>query len=491
MFPEKLESTVLVEDPEAVEKEMRAGLRDLGPDKPFLAEEMPRRYVGSDMRITMRETGGLSNEDPWVEDLDVQFHDHDPRGWTEEQPWEKMRQRAEVRIAQTTFTNDDDQSLTSGGLNPKTIYELIRGAQDWVKARLLIFSDFEVESSHTRNQYPKVLGWKDSDIEDVEEGINAASRPLKSLRSFLHSASSLLGQTEESQERKASLVGQIYRQHAHLSTPELLALVQAEQNSRDSATDRTRRLARLLQKRQEVLDQKESRQLEQQNVRLLTQDIMALLGVTENELKFLESQERRNQKGARESLAHLQDLVQMVHRLPAHTKLEWRETLLTEMLGRGLRPGRGNLREGVVISRTTYEAIQRRVKFAAPQSYNAYLTQQEARRTSQSAENISRRLGIPSGQPPPRAIDQRKVHVFQLREGGRRLAIFREDRRLGKEMGSADLAFSQEEMLRKGSQPQILQLPADVDHELGDNDTFTRVQGGPRLGNRFLALESI
>jgi len=78
---------------------------------------------------------------------------------------------------------------------------------------------------------------------------------------------------------------------------------------------------------------------------ILTRDIIALLGVTQNELKLLESKSQTNNKQATQALANLYEMAEVVHRGPAHTKLQIRDELLIKSAGQGLSPaGPGDIR---------------------------------------------------------------------------------------------------------------------------------------------------
>jgi hypothetical protein len=71
---------------------------------------------------------------------------------------------------------------------------------------------------------------------------------------------------------------------------------------------------------------------------LYTRDIMSLLGVTQQEMKILEQKETQNNPQARQALAQMQDMVDMVHRLPVSEKRIIRDELLLYSTGGGLRP---------------------------------------------------------------------------------------------------------------------------------------------------------
>jgi hypothetical protein len=72
--------------------------------------------------------------------------------------------------------------------------------------------------------------------------------------------------------------------------------------------------------------------------RKLTNDIMSLLGFTNNEVKWTESLKTTNRGAAEHMQAQLIQLVEFVHALPAHAKLAMRDELMMTSLGKSLTP---------------------------------------------------------------------------------------------------------------------------------------------------------
>jgi hypothetical protein len=103
---------------------------------------------------------------------------------------------------------------------------------------------------------------------------------------------------------------------------------------------------------------------------MMTRDIMALLGFTENEVKFLESRNGENRRGADHALANLYEMAQTLHAMPANMKLELRNELLLRSAGAGLRPAqnvRGSRNQVIVNPKiiSFMEIASRRTKFDA------------------------------------------------------------------------------------------------------------------------------
>ncbi len=83
----------------------------------------------------------------------------------------------------------------------------------------------------------------------------------------------------------------------------------------------------------------DSKQGENRN-NILTRDIVALLGITETEIKKIESYALVNRKQADLMLANLYNMAEVVHNAPAHVKFIMRDELL--MSRAGLKPASAN-----------------------------------------------------------------------------------------------------------------------------------------------------
>ena len=396
MFPEKYESTPIYEDPDQVYDHNRDILRDFTPDNSnLMAHEETRRNNYSKARLSLRDGGKFgSTADPWQnEDFDTQFHDKDPRGWSTEQPWKEYRRVLTAQLNQTDFKDDGDYSVTGGGIHPNTMYKQIRGAQNWVKSRLKIFSTAK-SNRHTGGAgiYANVSNVFKSDNEDssvlvdgtgmsktFEDPVNR-QRATTRLSNWVHGGSKALRANTTSDHRvKVAQYGKLMRKRGLINHENQLrlvsedthwSLIEGQQNApkniitlmsnlvdNKAATEVSRHLKQdsytAPANSERFRGGKYSEhELETRN-NILTRDIIALLGVTMNELKFLESKAQSNSKKAQHALANLYTMAEAVHRAPAHIKLQMRDELLIKSAGQGLSPAnphnlRSNRNEVVV-----------------------------------------------------------------------------------------------------------------------------------------------
>lgn len=376
MFPEKYESSegLLFEDPEELHDDRRETLKDFTPDNnTMFASDEPRRNPGSAFRLNLREYGAPgSGTDPWQNDeVDTQFHDADPRGYLTEQPWNEYRRHLEAQLRRIDFKDDGDYSVTGGGIHPNTMYKNIRSAQNWVKDRLKIFStSFEGRSNGGVGVYDNVSEVFKSDFEDssvLTDGTGMArtfedpvvrQRITTRLSNILHGGSAALRANTTTDHRvKVASYGKLYSQRGLIPFESQLRiteddtpysqmekaqgvvpknLVRMMASSADpSKENMTATAANRHDRQKSGKDAKLTDRdltLENRN-NMVTGDILALLGITENEVKWLESYRNQDRKTADQMLANIYEMAEVVHRMPMHAKLQAREGLLLSAAG--------------------------------------------------------------------------------------------------------------------------------------------------------------
>lgn len=364
MFPGKYESTEMYEDPEEIYYDRRTTLRDRAPDNSrMFAYEEARRDNYSKDHLNLRE-GARVLTDPWS-NWDTSFHDKDPRGWSTEQPWAEYRRGLEAVLRRTDFKDDGDYSTTSGGIHPNTMYKQIRGAQNWVKSRLAIFDTsltsmanggvgvYDNISSVYKSEYDDPTVAMDGSLTLVEDPTVRAKMTMRISNMIGGGSKELQANTTTDHKAKVAAYGKLYGQRGLINHENKLRLIEDDTaySKLDSITGVPAALMRLMsdkstmaagaRKNKQALGEKIASQKEhtQDNKLLLTREIVTLLGITENELKLLNSKEQRNNKSAQQALAQIYDMVETVHRTPAHVKLQMRDELLIKSAGQGLTYG--------------------------------------------------------------------------------------------------------------------------------------------------------
>lgn len=405
MFPEKFEKTDIIEDPpyDQLNDDRRSTLKDYSPESNslFPYEEARRNTYARD-RLNLREGGARVTTDPWVnagqngeDGFDISFHDKDPRGWSTEQPWKEYRRLAEVQFKNTDFKDDGSYQETSGGIHPNTLYKKIRSAQNWVKSRLKIFSE-ERDGRTTGGVgiYPNVSKVYRSDMEDTsaqEDGV-APSRTYDdpeiaqhhnvNISNIVHLGSKALRVNSTTDHLvKVAAYGKLYKNRGMINhesqlrileddtpwskmegtkqSPKNIVKLMASQIYSDSpniSPYTASQIGRILMQDDQTeiaANQGISRdELQNKNrSQVLSKDIMALLGVTANDVKFLESQRGSNKKMAKRMLADIYKMATIVHSASANEKLDMRNELILRSAGMGLAPGNNrNVQDLVVVN---------------------------------------------------------------------------------------------------------------------------------------------
>jgi hypothetical protein len=393
MFPEKYESTDMWEDPEQVEDDNRNTLKDFSPDNSRLfAHEEPRRRTYARDRLNLQDGGARTTTDPWANtEYDTSFHDSDPRGWAVEQPWKEYRRAAEAVLRRTDFKDDGDYSTTGGAVHPNSLYKQIRGAQDWVKARLKIFDTsltgraaggvgvYDNVSKVYKSEYEDQSIMMDGSLNQTfEDPANRARATMRLSNMIGGGSKDLRDNTTTDHKVLVASYGKLFSQRGLINHENQMRLI--EDDTRYSALEGMgvtsgvpAPVARLMSSA--VVGktaQAAARMANQQSADSpattekfhggrysepevanrgfrLTQEIVTLLGITENELKLLESKTGTNNKAANLAFADLYNMVEAVHAAPAHIKLQMRDELLLKSAGQGLTPSTGRTTQEQVI----------------------------------------------------------------------------------------------------------------------------------------------
>jgi hypothetical protein len=396
MFPEKYESTDIWEDPEQLRDDRRDTLKDFGPDngRMFAHEETRRRTYARD-RLNLQDGGARTTTDPWSnEDFDTSFHDKDARGWNTEQPWAEYRRNVEAVLRRTDFKDDGDYSTTGGAIHPNSLYKQIRGAQDWVKARLKIF-DTSLTTRHTGGVgvYDNVSNVFKSDYEDqsimldgsmnqtFEDPINRSRATMRLSNMIGGGSKDLRSNSTTDHKVLVASYGKLFSNRGLINHETQLRLIADDPrlSKLDSiATGVPKPVVKLIAEKVRRSTQAAAEsaaatetykgakydETEQKNRGLrLTQEIVTLLGITENELKLLESKSMGNNRSAQQAFADLYHMVETVHAAPAHIKLQMRDELLLKSAGQGLIVGHNRTSQSqVVVNPKLVEFMEQQVR---------------------------------------------------------------------------------------------------------------------------------
>jgi hypothetical protein len=415
-FPEKYEETDMDEDPDLMSDHYRDTIKSWTncDNNSLLASDLPRRDTHGGEKIALRSTGARVGTEAYANvGWDNQFHDKDPRGILNEVPWNEYRRHVEAQIRRTDFKDDGDYTTTGGGIHPDTLYKLIRSAQSWTKARLKIF-DTSYEGQHRGGVgvYPDVSKVFKSEYEDTsvmtdgtrmsetyEDPINRQRTTMR-LSNMVHGGGEfrVLGTTDH--KVMVASYGKLLKSAGLINHETQLRLIE-DDTMRSKIEALVAKPVRGIAKFMEISAKTkaaddspastdrfrgakyEEMQVENHNT-TLTKDILALLGLTQQEIRIAEVAENKNRKGAEHMVADLYNLVEVVHRQPISLKLQMREELL--LGARGLVPGNAkdlrNNREQVIVNPkivTFMELMSRKTAKKEDQKKNMEQTEEEQR----------------------------------------------------------------------------------------------------------------
>ena len=371
MFPEKYEQTDMEEDPQQLDDNWRSILMDRNPDDPTFEHEEARRNNFSRDRINLRSGGARVNTLPYQnEDFDTQFHDKDPRGWSGAHDWKEYRRVQEKMMSQIDFKDDGDYSVPSEGIHPNTMYKNIKAAFNWTKARMKWFSTSK-DNFHNGGigkykwQHASNVGF--TDVEDTSSMVDprymeadGRSHKTTQLSNIVNTGSKFLrANTTTDQEVKVASYGKLRSYRGQINHETQLRQV-ADDTPLSKVADINMTPANVvalmstavdglsasasgrMMRHNAVGDKEKFASVSEQELanrnRQITNEIMSLLGFTDNEVKWLDSYSGTNKKQAELLMANLMKLTELVHATPAHVKLAMRDELLSGSLGRGLCP---------------------------------------------------------------------------------------------------------------------------------------------------------
>ena len=378
MFPEKYEVTDMYESSSMVDDHWRDLLMDTGPEKDsLLAYELPTRNKYSKDRLNLRE-GARTLTDPWKsEGFDTQFHDKDDRGWSIEQPWDEYKRHVRNQLEMTDFKDDGDYSVTVGPINPNVLYKRIRGTQYDFARR---FKNFDTAFGNQRgggvgvySNISDVFKTSQDDPYAINANITAEAIPMNqrhtdSLSNIVHSGSKNLHVNTTTDHRVlVAHYGSNLKNRGLATAESQIRQIEDDRRPTIIRDQNTRSISKLMSSRVDGTSAKGAREIQQISENpndsnrynksvsitntnksdVITGDIVALMGYTNQEIKYLEREANKNNKQATKSLNDLRDMVEFVHRMPVTERRLFRDQLIVK----GLTPGNpDNIRRNAIIN---------------------------------------------------------------------------------------------------------------------------------------------
>lgn len=346
-FPEQFEGESIYEDID-MNTMQRGILKNYGPDPISFEHEDPHRNYQSKYRLNLRHTGFMDSTEPYMNpEFDTQFHDKDPRGYLQEQPWREFRRNMEPKLRLQPFSKDHDHSLPTGdNVSPvDMVSQLVKLRKD-LRGRINWFSESDNSIMAGRGYQAQYKGGDEVILEDTSSTVDinmldsVQNQSVNRLLSNnLHTGGKyFIDRTTPDHIVPVASYGLVFKS-AEPKTPKQIAemTIGDQKLTTLDRTMRARNFIKFLNSRDIHYKTSDGRRFDRiydkqnkNSQQALNKDIMAILGITENEVKWLQSIDNKNNKQAKLCIANIIDMVEMVEKLPPNARLEVRNSLLRE-----------------------------------------------------------------------------------------------------------------------------------------------------------------
>lgn len=357
-FNQQFEETDIYEDLDMNEYN-RSCIKNFGPDRILFPHEEPRRDNHSRWIINLHTEGAKDPTMPYRnDDFDMQFRDHDPRGYLEEQPWRNYRANNEPKLRQRLFGKDADYSVPGEGIHPVDMVNRISSIRREMKGRLQWFDEslgnFATGRSGTHHNSPRgIFGGGQIDMV-IPEDSSATVDPTildsidrravnRIVSNNLHTGSKFFSDRSiPDHVVPVASYGYLFKSYNPQTFRSTTNMMIGDQPIR-TLNDRviTNNFMSMLENKTDVpansllgtteqskfAQMFETQEANKKNM-MLNRDIMALMGLTMNEIEYINSMETSNREAHRQCLANVIDMVVALDKLPPNAKLDIRAKLL-------------------------------------------------------------------------------------------------------------------------------------------------------------------
>ncbi len=354
-FANKYEVTDMYEPENSVDDYNRSTLKDRNCLPPSFEHEAPRRDTGSKWHLNLRHDGVWgSTESPYVhESVDTSFTDHDPRRWVPEPNLNDMVKQTIPRMSLTLWGKDADYSIPGQGIAPVDIMHRIVEARRRLKTRLQWFEEslgcIAAGKTTGATNRPSELDLinlsgklsSDSTLEKIDPSMfdSTSTQNLnRILSNNLHMGGKyFIDRTTTDHVVPIASYNHLFRKGTNpyykvniLEKDSLEPIKTLDKNSR------ARSLLCFLEAKSKIGEavydtkKKDSKLCQNSEASDINKDIMALLGLTYSDIKWLASRENNNQKATIECLANVIEMIEGLEKLPPNALLDIRNDLIRE-----------------------------------------------------------------------------------------------------------------------------------------------------------------
>lgn len=364
-FKSQFEVSPVVEDID-INQYNRNTLMNYSPDPIHLEEDMPRENNWSKERLNLRHHGAFEPAMPWRnDDFDIQHHDKDPRGYLEEIPWRKFHEADLPKAKQRVYYSDADPSVPGNGISFTDMQHRISSLRRNLKGYMPWFDESigSIAAGKTGLNYNTphdldvVTDEKDPYAFDItrNQNINRYNNGNLGGKYFIdrtttdhvipNASYNFLFQTYRP-ETPADLVNMMQgtqklsrlnesqaRNIGNQLFSDNVDKTEASQKKAQSRADRNRYFTELLMNNQvqgvgEASKYVKQLYLQNNPKKRMQADVLSLLGITKQEIRWMESQKNVNKQAYEDCMRNIIEMVSAMDGIPVTRMAELRNKIM-------------------------------------------------------------------------------------------------------------------------------------------------------------------
>lgn len=321
----------------------RTQLRDKTPDKPLFEYERPRTDNHSKFMLNLRHHGAKDPTEPYMNsDVDLQFHDKDPRGYLQEQDWRKFRELGLPRSKLTYWGKDGDYSVPGQGQRNEDIINKILLARKFLRGRLNWFS--ESLGNGTSGRGPITHNTNSevgiTDLEDIDPTVND-SETRQTINRIFSNEANLGGQffknkTTTDHVIPVSSYNHVFQTAYPMTPKSMTEMIQGDQKITTlNINEVPKTFVDFIQQR-EIYDgdSRFGKLWAQQNNRYTPgiREILTLMGITETDMKIMRERASDTKTVIDPAMKRIADFAQLIETMPENRRREIRNELLSQQI---------------------------------------------------------------------------------------------------------------------------------------------------------------
>jgi hypothetical protein len=350
----------------------KKSLMNYGPDKIIFEEDEPRLNNFSKERLNLRHYGAFEPVQPWKnDDFDLQFHDPEPRRWDGDVNWRNFHKADEPKMRQRIFHSDADPSVPSNGVSWTDMQLRVSRLRSGLKGYMPWFSESvgSIAAGKTGLNYNTPQSNADLVTREIDPyAFNIVDN--KNVNRFNHGnlgGKYFLDRTTTDHVLPTSKYNLLFRTDTPLAPGGVNKLIRGDQKlsrlnesqartvarmifggSRENA-ENTQRMGRgtvqgnrrflqmLINNENKTVSEevKYNQTLFLQNnpKKRIQMEIVSLLGLTDEEIRWMESKKNVNRAAYEQCMANVMEMIEAMDGVPVNKLQEIRNSIVHARIG--------------------------------------------------------------------------------------------------------------------------------------------------------------